>query len=123
MRKITIPEEAIQLDEARDIYQCMMDLLNENDEDHMEIYENLVKKCVRYTEFRGQWPLLSTEKKLEIDSSRTSAHNSVITAFKMLSRIQGEQSAEWADKIDFDDRKHVGDMICYITLFCGLDSR
>ena len=56
-------------------------------------------------------------------SSRTSAHNSAINAFKMLSRIQGEQSAEWVEKIDFDDRKHVGDMICYITLFCGLDSR
>ena len=123
MRKITIPKEAIQLDEARDIYQSMMNLLDENDVDHMEIYENLVKKCVRYAEFRGQWPLLSTEKKLEIDSSRTSAHNSAITAFKMLSRIQGEQSAEWADKIDFDDRKRVGDMACYITLFCGLDSR
>ena len=62
MRKITIPKEAIQLDEARDIYQSMMNLLDENDADHMEIYENLVKKCVRYAEFRGQWPLLSTEK-------------------------------------------------------------
>ena len=123
MRIINKPEEAIAYEDAQEIYQKMVSMLDEQNEDHMELYENLVKKCVRYAEYRSKWPTLSREKKLDIDSDRTSAHNSAITAFKMIARMQGEASAEWTDRIDFNDRKRVGDMACYISLFCGLDAR
>ena len=58
----------------------------DGDSDAVELYDELIETATRYAAMRAEWLLMSKEKKMEVDSSRTSCHNSTIIKFNMLSR-------------------------------------
>ena len=108
------------------------DLLSEigNDADAIELYEDLIDTAVKYAEIRARWMRFSREEKMEIDSLRTSHHDSLITHFNMLARclrMQGKEAA-WRDQLGYEEddrynRKTIGDFGCYIVFVNSLGAR
>ena len=93
------------------------------DEEAIDLYQRLLDKSIRYTGIRAEWSKMSKEEKMNQDSSRTSAHNSVIIHFDMLARYLRNQGkpAAWRDilgPVDQDhpdNRKKIGDMANYLV--------
>lgn len=108
------------------------DLLSEidNDPDTIELYEELIDAATKYAAIRAKWGRMTREEKMDIDSLRTSHHNSLIIHFNMLARylrMQGKKSA-WRDKLGNDEenryyRKTIGDFGCYIVFVNSICSR
>ena len=108
------------------------DLLSEigNDADAIELYEDLIDTAVKYAEIRARWMRFSREEKMEIDSLRTSHHDSLIIHFNMLARylrMQGKEAA-WRDQLGYEEddrfnRKTIGDFGCYIIFVNSLCAR
>ena len=92
------------------------------DEEAINLYQRLLEKSIRYTGIRASWSMMSKEEKMNQDSTRTSAHNSVIIHFDMLARYlraQGKPAA-WRDMLGSVDenpynRKKIGDMANYLV--------
>ena len=123
MNTVFIPKNALTFAEAEDIFRSMMTLVDERNEDMGEVLDNLYRKAARYAGIRTNWTFLTREEKLDTDENRTSAHDSFITAIKMLSRIQGKDSLVWTDKLDLTDRKRIGDFACYLAMSLGIRER
>ena len=108
------------------------DLLSEidNDADAIELYDELIDIATKYAAIRAKWGMMSREEKMDIDSLRTSHHNSVIIHFNMLARYlrtQGKKAA-WRDVLgdDADNRyyrKTIGDFGCYIVFVNSICAR
>ena len=108
------------------------DLLSEigNDADAIELYEDLIDTAVKYAEIRARWMRFSREEKMDIDSLRTSHHDSLIIHFNMLARylrMQGKEAA-WRDQLGYEEddrynRKKIGDFGCYIVFVNSLGVR
>lgn len=108
------------------------DLLSEidNDADAIELYDELIDIATKYAAIRAKWGMLSREEKMDIDSLRTSHHNSVIIHFNMLARylrMQGKKAA-WRDALGDDEgnryyRKTIGDFGCYIVFVNSICAR
>ena len=105
----------------------LTDLMDTLDTDEvktmLELLTNLFTKAARYADIRGTWLLKTRQEKMDEDSYRTSAHDSFITAVRMLSRFEGKASSEWAGILDMDDRKRIGDFACFLTAFRGIEAR
>lgn len=100
------------------------------DTEASELYDELIEKATKYAEYRATWQLLSREEKMDIDSSRTSCHNSLITHFNMLARFLQSQGkkASWRDELGYEEadpynRKAIGDFACYIVFINSICSR
>lgn len=108
------------------------DLLSEigNDADAVELYDELIEIATKYAEIRAKWGRMSQEEKMDIDSLRTSHHNSVIIHFNMLARylrMQGKKAA-WREQLGDDEdnryyRKTIGDFGCYIVFVNSICAR
>ena len=108
------------------------DLLSEigNDAEAMELYGDLIDTAVKYAEIRARWMRFSREEKMDIDSLRTSHHDSLIIHFNMLARylrMQGKEAA-WRDQLGYEEddrynRKKIGDFGCYIVFVNSLGVR
>lgn len=102
----------------------------DGDSDAVELYDELIETATRYAAMRAEWLLMSKEKKMEVDSSRTSCHNSTIIKFNMLSRylrMQGKP-AVWRDTLGYEEedkyyRKTVGDFACYLVFINSINAR
>jgi hypothetical protein len=83
--------------------------------------DNLIENAVRYSEMRTQWYFADRDKRIEIESQRTSTHNSFIDSCNILSRamLASKENADWRKHLG-DERKIIGDFACYINLFIGL---
>ena len=100
------------------------------DEEAVELYDELLEAAKKYSSFRAEWLLIDRQKKMDIDPSRTSAHNSVITHLNMLQRylkMQGKAAA-WRDELGFEDddpynRKKIGDFACFLTFINSINAR
>ena len=128
-------EEYLTEPKAMDFNQMQKlhsDLLSEigNDAEAMELYGDLIDTAVKYAEIRARWMRFSREEKMEIDSLRTSHHDSLITHFNMLARclrMQGKEAA-WRDQLGYEEddrynRKTIGDFGCYIVFVNSLGAR
>lgn len=115
-------ENILSYDEAMEIYHCIQDNLDKTDEDFVGLYQDMVKKAVRYAHIRAEWLMLSREQKREQDSTRTIAHDAFIASVNIISRIEGDVGKVWRTRLS-DDRKRVGDFACYIALFESLQAR
>lgn len=101
-----------------------------DDSDGLELYADLVGACIKYLEYRSNWPLWSREEKMEKDSLRTSRHNMVILCFNQLARylkLQGKAAA-WREALGEDIekgdcRKRAGDFACYIAFVESVHAR
>ena len=112
-------EEALRIYEemAKSIEQCRL-------EDKMDFWNDCLKKAAKYTKIRNDWEIMSREEKMDTDSSRTSAHDSVITAVNILSRIAEQEGVDnsWRKELG-DNRKRVGDFACFIAYITGISNR
>ena len=118
-----IPEAALSIDDAEEIYRKLMTAADDRDEDSVYLINNLHEKAVRYAHIRAEWNLKSREEKIKADEGRTMAHNSFIAAVNMLARFQKDTGEEWQVKLGKDDRKRIGEFACYISLFLAIDAR
>ena len=121
--KPLIPENALTFEEASAIWQKLTNALDLRDEDQAEFFMEMKTKAVRYAHIRAGWSLLTKEEKQEKDSARTAAHDSFITAMRILSRLTAETGTDWPDLLNLSDRKRVGDFACYLAMSLGLKSR
>lgn len=120
---------ALTFEKMQELHQ---ELLAEiaNDSEAEEIYEEMMEKAEYYAIIRAKWMRMSREEKMEKDSLRTSAHDSVITHFNMLARylrMQGKKAA-WRDflgdeKADPYVRKTIGDFACYLIFIDSVNAR
>lgn len=110
-------------DEALTIYTQLLAPLDEHDEDAADLLENFYRKAVRYAAIRAEWLLKTKEEKMDEDPYRTSAHDSFITAVRMMARFEGSASDVWAEMLDMNDRKRVGDFACWVAMRRGIEGR
>ena len=122
-------KKSLTFEEMDHLYQTMISEIG-NDEDSLDLYQELLLTANRYSFFRSNWFLWSTEKKLEEDPNRTSCHNSLIIKFNQLARylkMQGK-SASWRDELGYEEddpynRKRIGDFACYIIFLNSIHAR
>lgn len=122
-------QKSLTFEEMDHLYQTMISEIG-NDEDSLDLYQELLLTANRYSFFRSNWFLWSTEKKLEEDPNRTSCHNSLIIKFNQLARylkMQGK-SASWRDELGYEEddpynRKRIGDFACYIIFLNSIHAR
>ena len=88
------------------------------------LYEDLLKAAIRYAHIRAEWKQQDTIIKLEVDETRTRAHNVFIDCCNILARNQEKmgEANSWRETLG-NDRKVIGDFACYLHLFSGLESR
>lgn len=112
----------LQYQEALAIYKTMDENLDRHDADILDLYNRLLEKAIRYAHIRAEWNTLTREEKLEKDDSRTAAHDSFIASVNIIARSEGEIGSQWRERLG-NDRKHIGDFACYISLFLSLEAR
>ena len=84
----------------------------------------LYAAAVRYARIRTDWYLAAVDEKMEIDRTRTLAHNALIDACNILSRNMknaGEDNG-WRTLLG-NDRNEIGDFACYLHAIFGVLSR
>ena len=108
--------------EALEIYTAMQENLDRSDNDHVELFDEMISKAIRYAGIRSGWRLLTREQKIDTDESRTMAHNAFITSVNIVARLEKEAGAAWRERLS-DDRKRIGDMAAFIALFIALEER
>lgn len=112
----------LQYQEALAIYKTMDENLDRHDADILDLYNRLLEKAIRYAHIRAEWNTLTREEKLEKDDFRTAAHDSFIASVNIIARSEGEIGSQWRERLG-NDRKHIGDFACYISLFLSLEAR
>lgn len=108
--------------EAQSIYASMLAGLNQADEDHVSLFDDLINRACRYAAIRAGWLSLSREQRMDQDASRTIAHDAFITSVDIVARLEGDAGTEWRSALG-DNRKRIGDLACYIACFRGLAAR
>lgn len=122
-------EKTPTFEDMQDIHSQMIADVG-TDADAVEIYVELIDASTKYADMRAKWLMLDREKRIEIDSRRTSCHDSVIVKFNMLARyvrMQG-RDAQWRDRLRDENenpynRKRVGDFACYLVFINSLNAR
>lgn len=122
-------ERNLTFEDMQDIHSQMIADVG-TDADAIEIYEELIDSSTKYANMRSEWLMLDREKKMEIDSRRTSCHDSVIVKFNMLARyvkMQGKD-AQWRGRLGDEkeipyNRKRIGDFACYLVFINSLNAR
>ncbi len=123
MGNTLIPAGAMQVDEAMDIYNKIVQATDFTDDDIVYLLKNIKQTAVRYANIRSGWDFKSSQEKMDADDARTATHDGFIAKLNMMARAQGEAGEEWQRKLGTDDRKRIGDFACYIALFLALDAR
>ena len=122
-------ETTLTFEDMQDIHSQMIADVG-TDADALEIYMELIDASTKYADMRAKWLTLDREKKIEMDSRRTSCHDSVIVKFNMLAkyvRMQGK-NAQWRDRLGDEkensyNRKRIGDFACYMVFINSLNVR
>ena len=101
-----------------------------SDAEAMELFDELIRTATRYSRYRADWLLLDNNQKMDIDSSRTACHDSVITHVNMLARYLKSlgKEAKWRDALGYEEedpynRKRIGDFACYLVFVNSLNAR
>ena len=106
------------VEEARDIY------LTIRSSEHDSLVDEMIRCAVRYAQLRVEWELSSIEERIEMDPTRSRAHDAFIDACNILSRNMssaGEDNS-WRETIG-SDRKSIGDFACMLHYFLGIKAR
>ena len=112
--------EKLNLQQAEKVLKLIKKHTDRQDAD---LVENMIQKAIRYARFRAEWAFMTPSEKAEADEDRTSAHNSFITALKMLARLHGEKADEWTATLDMSDRKRIGDFACWLVAILSIEQR
>jgi len=88
------------------------------------LVQDLTKAATRYARIRVDWLMTKPEDRLQIDRSRSFAHDSFIDSCNILSRNMAKNGDDitWRTKIG-DDRKSIGDFACFLHCYLGIKAR
>ena len=67
--------DVLTYQEAEELCAQIRALEDRRDPEDAELYDDMYARAVRYANIRAGWNMLTREKKLETDDSRTSAHD------------------------------------------------
>ncbi len=115
----------LKIEDAMKIYSELVESIEKcTMEDKLDFWNDFLKKAAKYTKIRADWEHMSKEEKMDADSGRTAAHNSLIAATNILSRIAEKEGVDnsWRSELG-DDRKRVGDFACFVTYITGISNR
>ena len=113
----------IDLDKFNNYYDEIVDNCHKNDES-FEMWQDLFKKAIEYTNIRAKWSLMSMEEKVENDAYRTACHNSFINSLKIYVRYLKQLGIELsANELIEQDRKIIGDFANYIVFREAVNNR
>ena len=89
-----------------------------------ELRHNLILCAIRYARLRTDWRLANPDDRRAMDSARTAAHNTLIDAANILSRVmvKADENAAWRRKLG-NDRKEIGDWACHVHTHFGIEAR
>jgi hypothetical protein len=114
------------LEEAYKDFQQAISLF---DDKERELVTNLKRSALRYAELRSRWVFANHEERLEIDASRTRAHNAFIDSCNAVSRLCANSSTSTQWRAEFgkarsgEARRRIGDFACYIAYRCMIEAR
>lgn len=114
------------IEEAEQIYEKMISAIDFNNSDLKEIWDELIKNALEYSQIRSKWLILTKEERMDNGKNllRTRKHDVVISLFNILSRYMNKigRDVSWREQLG-NERKRIGDFICYIAFIYGLNSR
>ena len=115
--------DTITMEDALRIYTAMAESIEKcKVEDKMDFWNDFINKAAKYAYIRSQWETMTREEKMDQDDGRTAAHNSVITAVNVLSRIVDNEGNSWREELG-DSRKRIGDFACFVSYITGISNR
>lgn len=89
-----------------------------------KLRRDLVERAVRYARIRVDWQLTPKADRLNLELTRTLAHNALIDACSILTRAMLKAGEEIAWRYELgDDRKQIGDFACYLHAILGVAAR
>ncbi|MEI7812850.1 MAG: hypothetical protein WCJ01_10555 [Ignavibacteria bacterium] len=99
-------------------------LLSIKDTKQKESMQALLDLAIRYANIRARWAVISREEQMEMNQSRTIAHNALINGCNILSEnmAQNGESNAWRNILG-NDRKIIGDFACYVSCLLGIATR
>ncbi len=115
----------LTVEDALKIYEKMAESIEKcTVEDKMKFWNDFLGRACSYAKIRNDWELMSREEKIESDDARTAAHDKVITAVNILSRLAGNEGIDvsWREALG-DNRKRIGDFACFVTYITGISNR
>ena len=115
---------ALTTEEADEIWGSILEGSDQNDEDVVSFYEELLERAAAYAAIRAKWLLMDIETRKKEDAGRTNAHNRFINSVDNLAaflKMEGKD-VEWYHTLG-NNRKRVGDFACYLALIYGLAAR
>lgn len=89
-----------------------------------ELRADLFTAAIKYARFRADWYSMPREERLQIDRSRSLAHNAFISTCDILSRNMHKNGEDntWRGDLG-EERGEIGDFACYLHCIIGLKSR
>lgn len=122
-------KKALSFEEMQALHREITEEIG-SDAEAMELFDELIRTATRYSRYRADWLLLDNNQKMDIDSSRTACHDSVITHVNMLARYLKSlgKEAKWRDTLGYEEedpynRKRIGDFACYLVFVNSLNAR
>lgn len=86
--------------------------------------KKVIQHAIRYSRLRVDWYTSMLNQRVDIDHERTIAHNALISSVNALARNMRDigEDTSWFTILN-NDRKRIGDLACYISLFIGIKAR
>ena len=91
---------------------------------YAELRTDVLECAMRYSGLRSKWYLSDEESRRSLDAERSRAHDVFIDSLNILSRAMARHgdSNGWRADIG-SERRHIGDVACYLSLFMSLAAR
>jgi hypothetical protein len=85
---------------------------------------DVVLCAIRYARIRTDWRLLAIHERKALDPARTAAHNALIDATNILSRVmvKAGEDTTWRRQLG-NERLEIGDWACHIHACLGIQAR
>lgn len=115
----------LPVEEALQLYSDMVSSFEKwSLEDKDELWEDFLKDSTEYAHTRAKWEFMTKEEKAEADPGRTTRHNSCIDHLNIFARNIEKEGIDcsWRKKLG-DDRKRIGDFICFVTYITAISNR
>ena len=112
-------EYTLALQDFTKIHDLMLEQLN--DERIQLQYYDVLRSAGEYVVYRQKWNLLNAFQKAMIDDERTEKHDAFIYEMGLLSDMSNDGT--WAEMLDLENRKRVGDFACWLMFVEGINAR
>lgn len=131
--------DSLTFDDMSKIHKAMLDD-GAGDEVFAELYNEMFKAALMYTELRVKWSYISNDEKYELDKTRTMKHNAFISTLTPIVRYLDniKKSPKWAELLFnlplsdvvkgdketiYQHRKRLGDFANYLSFVSALNER